>query len=219
MKTYSLSINMAMTLDGKVERPDGKWYGLSSRTDKARMDLYRSQNEILILGKNSILNDNPVIHLRYEEGEEPLPVILIRKGSIPENKNIFTKSKKKPLILTTSGCFQELHQKLNSLADIEIIGEMDISPVDVIQTLQNKGYSKFLLEGGPTLNNSFLSHQLVTTLYITIVPFLIGQSNLLGISNGTSALQDFDQKSWHLSKVEHIQNEIFLKYEKISSLN
>ena len=84
MNNYTLSINMAMTIDGKVERPDGKWYGLSSRADKARMDLYRSQNEILLLGKNSIINDNPIIHLRYVEGEEPLPVILIRKGTIPE---------------------------------------------------------------------------------------------------------------------------------------
>jgi 2,5-diamino-6-(ribosylamino)-4(3H)-pyrimidinone 5'-phosphate reductase len=218
MNPFSLSINMAMTIDGKVERPDGKWYGLSSRTDKARMDLYRSQNEILILGKNSILNDNPVIHLRYAEGEEPLPVILVRKGSIPENKNIFTKSKKKPLILTTSACYPELHQNLSSLANIEIIGDQDISPIDVINFLQKKGYSRFLLEGGPTLNHSFLSHQLVTTLYITVVPFLIGQRSLLGISNGNSHLQGFEEKSWNLTKVEHIQNEIFLKYEKISSL-
>ncbi|EMO30501.1 hypothetical protein LEP1GSC170_4253 [Leptospira interrogans serovar Bataviae str. HAI135] len=27
---------MAMTLDGKVSRPDGKWYGLSSRNDKKK---------------------------------------------------------------------------------------------------------------------------------------------------------------------------------------
>ena len=42
---------MAMTIDGKVERPDGKWYGLSSKNDKAKMDFYRSQYEVLILGK------------------------------------------------------------------------------------------------------------------------------------------------------------------------
>ena len=48
---FQLSINMAMTLDGKVARPDGKWYGLSSRNDKKRMDLIRSQADALILGK------------------------------------------------------------------------------------------------------------------------------------------------------------------------
>ncbi len=206
---------MAMTIDGKVERPDGKWYGLSSRADKARMDMYRSQNEILLLGKNSILNDNPVIHLRYVEGDEPLPVILLRKGTIPESKNIFTKSKKKPLILTTSSCFSEISQNLHSVADIEIIGENDIHPKDVVQFLLDKGFSKILLEGGPTLNDSFFRNNLVTTIYLTIVPFLIGQKNLSGISNGISSLHGFDEKKWKLENVEQIQDELFLKYEKI----
>ena len=205
---------MAMTIDGKVERPDGKWYGLSSRADKARMDMYRSQNEILLLGKNSILNDNPVIHLRYVEGKEPLPVILLRKGTIPESKNIFTKSKKKPLILTTSTCYSEVSQNLHSVADIEIIGENDISPKDVVQFLSGKGYSKFLLEGGPTLNDSFFRSNLVTTIYLTIVPFLIGQKNLSGISSGLANLEGFDANKWKLESVEQIQDELFLKYEK-----
>ena len=216
MNNYTLSINMAMTIDGKVERPDGKWYGLSSRADKARMDMYRSQNEILLLGKNSIINDNPVIHLRYVDGEEPLPVILIRKGTLPETNYIFTKSKKKPLILTTSTCFSEISQNLHTLANIEIIGENDISPKDVVQFLLDKGYSRILLEGGPTLNDSFFRNNLVTTIYLTIVPFLIGQKNLSGISSGISNLHGFDAKKWKLEKVEQIQDELFLKYEKIS---
>ncbi|EMF45079.1 riboflavin biosynthesis protein RibD C-terminal domain protein [Leptospira interrogans serovar Lora str. TE 1992] len=47
----NVSVNMAMTLDGKVSRPDGRWYGLSSRNDKKRMDEIRSKAEVLILGK------------------------------------------------------------------------------------------------------------------------------------------------------------------------
>ncbi|HMZ61570.1 MAG TPA: dihydrofolate reductase family protein, partial [Leptospiraceae bacterium] len=44
---YVLSVNMAMTIDGKTARPDGKWYGLSSRNDKIRMDKYRSEADAL----------------------------------------------------------------------------------------------------------------------------------------------------------------------------
>ena len=63
---FQLAINMAMTLDGKVARPDGKWYGLSSRQDKRQMDRIRSQADALILGKNSLINDDPVIKLRRQ---------------------------------------------------------------------------------------------------------------------------------------------------------
>ena len=83
---FQLAINMAMTLDGKVARPDGKWYGLSSRQDKRQMDRIRSQADALILGKNSLINDDPVIKLRYVEGKDPLPVILLRKGIVSKTK-------------------------------------------------------------------------------------------------------------------------------------
>jgi riboflavin biosynthesis pyrimidine reductase len=81
---------MAMTLDGKVARPDGKWYGLSSRQDKRQMDRIRSQADALILGKNSLINDDPVIKLRYVEGKDPLPVILLRKGIVSKNRKVFS---------------------------------------------------------------------------------------------------------------------------------
>ena len=85
---FELAINMAMTLDGKVARPDGKWYGLSSRDDKKRMDVYRSSADALILGKNSLINDDPVIKLRYIDGKDPLPVILIRKGIVKKDRKV-----------------------------------------------------------------------------------------------------------------------------------
>lgn len=86
----NVSVNMAMTLDGKVSRPDGRWYGLSSRNDKKRMDEIRSKAEVLILGKNSILNDDPVVHLRYVDNvQDPRPVILVRSGTIPKDKKVF----------------------------------------------------------------------------------------------------------------------------------
>ena len=83
-------INMAMSLDGKVARPDGKWYGLSSKEDRIQMDIYRSEVEVLILGKNSIQNDDPNVHIRYLKNcKSPRPVLLIRKGILSKEKKIF----------------------------------------------------------------------------------------------------------------------------------
>ncbi len=214
MSDYILAINMAMTIDGKVERPDGKWYGLSSKNDKSKMDLYRSQSEVLILGKNSIINDNPVIHLRYHSGEEPLPVILIRRGTLSPQKNVFQHARKKPLIITTKECFDMVNQELNEVASIKVLGENTISPIEALEYLKSLGYSKFLLEGGPGLNSIFFEADLVTTIYLTIVPFVIGEKNLAGIISGQTSLLNFDKKSWSLESIEQIQDEIFLKYVK-----
>lgn len=56
-----LSVNMAMTLDGRVMRPDGRWHGLTSREDRRRMDEHRSHARALLLGKASLIADDPIV--------------------------------------------------------------------------------------------------------------------------------------------------------------
>ncbi|NBU96864.1 MAG: hypothetical protein EBS19_01410 [Spirochaetia bacterium] len=121
----------------------------------------------------------------------------------------------KPLIITTEECYDEIFNDLKNYATIKVLGKSNISPIDVIQFLNSLGYSKYLLEGGPSLNSIFFENNLVTTIYLTIVPFLIGEKKLSGIISGSTALPNFEKKSWRLESIEQIQDEIFLKYTKL----
>lgn len=204
-----------MTLDGKVTRPDGKWYGLSSRADKRRMDEIRSQSDALIVGKNSIINDNPVINIRYvENAKNPKPVILCRSGIIPSGKRIFGDKNNTPLVLCLNSNYEILRKELSDSAEIIALSDTDLLPLEVLEHLKKKGFQNILLEGGPRLNHSFFSEDLVDTLYLTIVPFVIGYSASPGIVNGENSFRDFDRAKWELLFSEQIENELFLKYER-----
>lgn len=206
---------MAMSLDGKVARPDGKWYGLSSKEDRIQMDIYRSEVEVLILGKNSIQNDDPNVHIRYLKNcKSPRPVLLIRKGILSKEKKIFQFAEEKPLIFCLSGNEKELKEELSSLADIICIKGNELSPTKVIEALSKLGYKKILLEGGPKLNYAFFKENLVTQINITLIPYLIGQNSLPSIVDGNMAFLDFDKNSWTLKTVRHVGDEIFLSYRK-----
>jgi 2,5-diamino-6-(ribosylamino)-4(3H)-pyrimidinone 5'-phosphate reductase len=211
---FRLSINMAMTLDGKVARPDGKWYGLSSRNDKKRMDLIRSESDALILGKNSLLNDDPVIKLRYVNGKDPLPVILLRKEIIPKTKKVFSNSSVQPLVI----CLREneiiVKEELAAHANILVLEGDDIEPAKVIEILKQKNLNRVLLEGGPTLNYAFQKAGLIDIIYLTIVPFLIGKKNLPAIVDGEFEFPNFSEDNWNLTHCEKMEDEVFLKYEK-----
>ncbi|MFB5650112.1 RibD family protein [Leptospira wolffii] len=210
-----LSVNMAMTLDGKVSRPDGKWYGLSSRNDKRRMDQIRSESDALILGKNSLLNDDPVTHLRYVESDrEPRPILLVRNGTLPEDRKVFQFSKQRPLLFCTSNNEKEVRSNLEDLAEIVVLDSQDMDSEFVLLELGKRGYSKILLEGGPRLNDSFFRKGLVNRLYVTIVPFLVGQKGLPSITGGDSAYPDFDKDIWKLTSCEKHEEEVFLIYDK-----
>lgn len=211
---FQLSINMAMTLDGKVARPDGKWYGLSSRNDKKRMDLIRSQADALILGKNSLLNDDPVIKLRYVDGKDPLPVILLRKGIIPKAKKVFSHTIVRPLVICLRENESIVKEELAAHADILVLEGDDIEPTKVIEILKQKNLNRVLLEGGPTLNYAFQKAGLIDVINLTIVPFLIGKRSLPSIVDGEEEFLSFDSEKWKLTQCEKVDDEIFLKYEK-----
>lgn len=217
MNLPRVSINMAMTLDGKVVRPDGKWYGLSSRADKRRMDEIRAESDALILGKNSLLNDDPVTHIRYvPDAIEPRPILLVRSGSLPTDRKVFVHSKKKPLLFCTEKNEEQVRAELSDLAEIRTAGKEDILIEKILSELYDQGHRNVLLEGGPRLNDSFLRTNLVQRLYLTIVPFLIGQSDLPSITDGKSAFTNFDSSRWRLASCESKEDEIFLIYEKHS---
>ncbi|MCZ8157787.1 MAG: RibD family protein, partial [Leptospira sp.] len=210
-----LSINMAMTLDGKVVRPDGKWYGLTSKEDKLQMDVYRSQSDALILGKNSIINDNPVVKIRaFPNALNPRPVILVRNGTIPGDKHVFEESDHIPLVICTKNNLKEIKTDLENRAEIFALDSGDIDPKKVTGILKRKGYKNVLLEGGPKLNYSFLDGDLVDRIYITLVPFVIGKNGLAGIADGASAMLGFDEREWALTNSVAKGNEIFLTYDR-----
>ncbi|EPG74392.1 riboflavin biosynthesis protein RibD C-terminal domain protein [Leptospira fainei serovar Hurstbridge str. BUT 6] len=204
-----------MTLDGKVSRPDGKWYGLSSRNDKKRMDEIRAVSDGLILGKNSLVNDDPVTHLRYvDQKAEPRPILLVRNGTLPENRKVFQNSQKKPLLFCTKRNESMIRSNLSDLSEIIVLGDDDIDAESVMQKLSDLEFKNILLEGGPRLNDSFFRKNLIQRIYLTIVPFLIGQSGLPSIADGKLAYPSFDSARWKLTSCERKEDEVFLVYDK-----
>ncbi len=204
-----------MTLDGKVVRPDGKWYGLTSKEDKLQMDVYRSESDALILGKNSVINDNPVVKIRaFPNALNPRPVILIRNGTLPTDKHVFEESDHIPLVICTKNNLKEIKADLENRAEIFALDSTDLDPKKVTGILKRKGYKNVLLEGGPKLNFSFLDGDLVDRIYITLVPYILGKNGLAGIADGSSALAGFDEREWVLKNTVNKGNEVFLTYDR-----
>ncbi len=202
-----------MTLDGKVTRPNGKWFGLSSISDKTRMDIIRSKSDTFIVGKNSILNDDPEVKIRYVENKNPpRPVILLQTSSLPKDRKIFQCY---PIILCTSSNYDLLKSDFENLAEIHCISKTKkLNPNSVLKKFEELNFKNILLEGGPTLNYSFLKEDLIDKIYLTIVPFIIGKNNLSSIVNGKQEINLFEKKKWRLISFESEKDEIFLEYEK-----
>lgn len=204
-----------MTLDGRVMRPDGRWYGLSSAGDRHRMDLYRSEADALIVGRRSVMQDDPVVVPKHlPEGTLPPQPVMICRSELPNpDLKMFAQSTIRPLLLI----HKDLEAKLGELAQRAEIGvfETGPTPAEVLQFLWERGKRQVLLEGGPKLNHSFFRDDLVDVLYLTLVPYLIGQNDLPTIVDGPEAFTGFDRRIWELHRAHTIGSEIFFEYRRI----
>lgn len=203
---------MAMTLDGKVMRPDGRWYGLSSKSDRRQMDVYRAEADALFVGRNSVEKDNPVV--RIPGGKCPVPVMICRSALPPSDRHVF---KDAPgTIVFAPNELVEGAVNAGGWEGVEFVPRalQDLSVKSVLEELFRRGFRNVLLEGGPALNHAFFTDDLVDVIHLTLVPFLIGQKSLPAIVDGPAPFRDFASRTWNLDKSERVEDEVFLTYSR-----
>jgi len=99
-------LSAAMTLDGKLGVKN-KRTKLSSKNDKIRVHRLRSSVDAIIVGKNTVDLDNPLLTVRYEKGKNPIRVILDSLGTIKSNSKIIQTCKNVPTIIAVSESISE----------------------------------------------------------------------------------------------------------------
>ena len=86
-------LSAAISLDGKIATRMGD-SALSSGVDKKRLHEIRSQVDAILVGKNTILQDNPMLNVRYAKGKSPIRIVLDSLGQTPTNSKIIQTSDK-----------------------------------------------------------------------------------------------------------------------------
>jgi riboflavin-specific deaminase-like protein len=234
-----VALNMAMTLDGKVMRPDGAWYGLTSPVDRARMELFRRECDVVIVGKNSVIADDPVV----ASGARPVPCMIARGSLPPADRKLFANPQARPILLVGADQPDLAHvvqtpapgrplqatdldpvgapaalRELVQRADLIALPRELLEPASVLDWLyRERAARRVLLEGGPQVNHAFFAADLVDVIYLTIVPYLIGARDLPGIVDGEAAFARFDRPGWCLDRCEPVGQEVFLQYVRVRS--
>jgi|TARA_B110000014_G_scaffold201822_1_gene151581 2,5-diamino-6-(ribosylamino)-4(3H)-pyrimidinone 5'-phosphate reductase len=206
-------LSAAMSIDGKIGQRNKKTV-LSSKSDKIRVHKLRSKSDAILVGKNTIEEDNPLLTVRYVKGKNPIRIIIDSHGTIKNSSKIIKTSKNIPTIIVTSKLVSKRNlSRLNNLPlDVIICGKKQVDIKKLMPILSKKGIKKILLEGGGTLNYSFLKKNLIDEIVVTITPFVLGSENSVnlfeGVLKGTKQLLSFK-----LKKVQKNKNEIILNYK------
>jgi len=165
-----VTTKIAMSLDGGTAMNSGESQWITS--DAARLDVHklRSNNQAIMTGSGTIINDDPKMTARLNDSEpNPLRVIVDSGNKITDQKlNIFS-SDASTLVLNNDNSRLLPNGKIDLKLALIMLGKM--------------GINNLLLEAGSGLNGAMLEVGLIDEFIIYTAPIILGSDTkpMIGI--------------------------------------
>ena len=207
-------LSAAISLDGKIATRTGD-SKLSSQRDKIRVHRLRSKFDAILVGKNTVKIDDPLLTVRGVKGKNPVRVILDSRATIRKSSKILRTCSKIPTIIAVSKMAKKNNlEKLKKFpVVVKVCGNNEVNIKKLLKFLKEKKIKNLLVEGGGITNWSFIKENLVDEAIITITPYIIGgnSSSTLVDGNGFSIITKSSKLK--LKNVTRMKNEVVLHYE------
>jgi len=209
-------LSAATSIDGKIATRTGD-SKLSSKQDSVRLHKLRSKVDAILVGKNTVLQDNPLLTVRHTRGKNPIRIILDSKGTLSKKSKILQTSNKIPTIIAVSKKISKSNsEKLRKFpVKVIIAGENSVNIKLLLKKLSDKKIKTILVEGGGTVNWEFIKHNLFDELIITLSPFLIGGTNAISFIQGQGFEKISNSPSLRIKSIKRLKNHLVLFYVKV----
>lgn len=211
-------LSAAMTIDGKIASREGD-SEISDEKDWKEVHKLRTKVDAIMVGKNTILVDNPKLHIKFYSHSGYYRIVVDSNLTIPINSNIITYQ---PDVYPTIICTTENvpNDKINEYKakNVNIItsGKEDRVNIGVLlPKLYQMGIKSILLEGGGNLTWSFIKENLVDEIRLIIAPWIIGGKEAISLVEGEGFLRMKNAPRYRLSKVKTRKNYLKLKFLKL----
>lgn len=204
-------LSAAISIDGKIATKTG-YSKLSSKTDTVRLHKVRSKADAILVGRNTVSIDDPLLTVRYAKGKNPIRVVADSRAEISPNSRIIRTSGRVPTIIAVSESAPE--KNLSRLAKhpvkILVAGKKQVDLKMLLSALKRQNIRTVLAEGGGVLNWELVSQGLVDELIITVTPYLVGGRNAVTLLEGEGFSKMTHRLRLH--KVLRQGNEVVLHY-------
>lgn len=219
-----VSINMAITADGKIASSNRAIRSFSSRNDQQHLLELRSAADAVICGARTL--DSDAVNLgpgglkyrrqRIRRGlaEFNLRIIVSGTATINPRATIF-KDRSSPIVLLTTqrASKRRLSMLRPRVDEIRISGDERIDLIRSLAWLRKKWKVRRLLcEGGGELNAALFSAGLVDELNLTVCPKVLGGCAAPTIADGLIGSSLSAATQFRLKSCRRRGDEVFLVY-------
>lgn len=165
-------LKYAMTLDGKIATTTGHSAWVTDTSARNRVYLERSLADAVIVGGNTVRQDNPYLTTHEVSEYNPLRIIMTRTLNLSPDAHIFNTEQAATLVLTETENLDR-EQKLKQRG-VEVIQLSPLTPKTVMKYLYDRGLARVLWECGGTLGAKAIQEGTVQEILAFIAPKIIG---------------------------------------------
>ncbi len=143
-------LKWAQTKNGFFAPKDGSQKWISSMQAKQMVHRWRSEEDAVLIGKNTGLADNPRLDIRKWSGKRPIRIIVDRHLDLPESLNIFDQSQDTII-------FNSIKSGLNGRIKYLTLEDFDyLLPQLICYQLYLMDVQSIIIEGGATMLSLFI---------------------------------------------------------------
>jgi 5-amino-6-(5-phosphoribosylamino)uracil reductase len=209
-----------MSIDGYLDDATDERLLLSNDADVDRVDAVRAGCDAILVGANTIRQDNPRLLVRSPalrdartaRGLPPSPtkVTLTAHGDLEPTAAFFTAGDVDKLVYCASPAVDKARGRLDGRATVLDAGD----PVDLaalLADLAGRGVGRLMVEGGSSMHTRFLTAGLADEAHLVIAPFFVGDSRAPRFV-GDGAFPWHSGHRARLAEVRQIEDVVLLRY-------
>ena len=207
-------LKAAMTLDGKIATAIGQSKWITNETSRAYGYKLRDIYDGIMVGINTVIEDNPMLTARVDGGKNPIRIVVDSSLKIDINANVVQNKSAKTIIATTDKADKDKILKLQAQdVDVIVVDKDENDKVDIeklLDILGQKNICSILVEGGATLSGSFVAKKLVDKVYFFIAPKIIGGKEAKTPVAGTGILNLQEALALKDIQIEKLEEDILI---------
>jgi len=160
-------LKWAQTIDGFIdlvrtaETPVGSVW-ITNELARSLVHRWRSEEQAVIVGTNTVERDNPRLNIRSWSGRNPIRVIVDRKLRLSRDANVFDGSQPTILFIGNNSSALVRKSEFAGISNLEMV-TIDFakgSEQQILKELSDRDVISLIIEGGATLLNNFIQKNL-----------------------------------------------------------
>lgn len=205
-----ITINCAMSADGKIALRTREQTRISNEEDKRRVHRLRNSVDAILVGVETVLADDPklTVNEKYvKHPRNPVRIVMDSRGRTPR-KALVLNGAARTLIVTSDEC-----KKTFPTAETIRCGKKEVDIRKLVPLLEKLGIRTLLVEGGSRVIWSFLRTKLADEVDIFIGSMVIGGEESPTPAGGEGAAVEKEIVQLKLVSSKVLGNGILLRYE------